>query len=129
MVENCFSVAVFCICAAVLAVLLRQYCHEQSLLLSLGACTVVVGGFMMFLAPLITEIRDIFSAAGISEAYISIIFKAVAICFITRITCDLCRDSGEHAIASAAELWGRGAITFISLPIVRNLLEMIGGLL
>lgn len=129
MVENCFSVSVFCICAAALAVLLRQYCREQSLLMSLAACTIVVGGFMMFLAPLITEIREIFSQAGISDSYISLIFKATAICFITQITCELCRDSGELAIASAAELWGRGAITFISLPIVKNLLEKINELL
>lgn len=129
MVENCFSVAVFCICASILAVLLRQYCREQSLLMSLAACTAVVGGFMLFLTPIITEVRDIFSQAGISESYISLIFKAAAICFITQITCELCRDSGELAIASAAELWGRGAITFMSLPIVKNLLEKINELL
>lgn len=129
MVENCFSVTVFCICASILAVLLRQYCREQSLLMSLAACTAVVGGFMLFLTPIITEVRDIFSQAGISDSYISLIFKAAAICFITQITCELCRDSGELAIASAAELWGRGAITFMSLPIVKNLLEKINELL
>ncbi|MBO5384375.1 MAG: hypothetical protein J6A30_08755, partial [Ruminococcus sp.] len=46
MVENCFSVAVFCICAAIFAVLLRQYCREQSILIALAACVAVIGGFM-----------------------------------------------------------------------------------
>lgn len=125
MVESCFSVAVFCICAAIFAVLLRQYCREQSILIALAACVAVIGGFMLFLAPLISDIREIFSQAGVSDSYIALIFKAAAICFITQITCEICRDSGEAAIASAAELWGRGALTFMSLPILKALLERI----
>ncbi len=80
---------------------------------------------MLFLSPIVTEIRDIFTQAGISGDYISLIMKAAAVCFITQITCEICRDSGEMAIASAAELWGRGALTFMSLPIVKALLERI----
>lgn len=125
MVENCFSVAVFCVCSAILAVLLRQHCHEQSLMVALGACTAVAGAFMAFLAPLVSEMQNIFSEAGISDSYISLIFKAAAVCFITQITCEICRDSGENAIASVAEMWGRGAVTFMSLPVLKALLERI----
>lgn len=125
MVENCFSVAVFCVCSAIFAVLLRQHCHEQSLMIALAACVAVVGGFMVFLAPLVSDVQDIFSQAGISDSYISLIFKAAAVCFITQITCEICRDSGENAIASAAEMWGRGAVTFMSLPVLKALLERI----
>ena len=125
MVENSFTVGVFCICAAILAVLLRRYCMEQSLLISLAACAGILGGFLYFLEPMINDIREIFSAAGISESYISLIFKAAAVCFITEISCEICRDSGENAIASAAEIWGRGAITFMSMPILKMLVEKI----
>ena len=75
--------------------------------------------------PILTEISDIFTAAGISDDYISLVFKAVAVCFITQITADICRDSGETAIASAAELWGRAALVFMSLPVMRVLMEII----
>lgn len=129
MVENSLSISIFCICAAIFAVLLRQYCREQSLLIALGACTAVIGGFMLFLEPVISEVCEIFSEAGISESYMTLIFKAAAICFITQITCEICCDSGETAIASAAEMWGRGALAFISLPIIRSLLERISEIL
>lgn len=129
MVDNSFSVSIFCICASIFAVLLRQYCREQSILIALAACTAVIGGFMMFLNPMISDIREIFSQAGITDSYMSLIFKAVAICFITQITCEICRDCGESAIASAAEIWGRGALTFMSIPIIKALLEQINQLL
>lgn len=125
MVENCFSVAVFCVCSAIMAVLLRQHCHEQSLMTALMACIAVLGGMMVFVEPIISDVSDVFSQAGISDSYISLIFKATAICFITQITCEICRDSGENAIASVAEIWGRGAITFISMPILKTLIEKI----
>ncbi len=125
MVENCFSVAVFCVCSAIMAVLLRQHCHEQSLMTALMACIAVLGGMMVFVEPIISDVSDVFSQAGISDSYISLIFKATAICFITQITCEICRDSGENAIASVAEMWGRGAITFMSMPILKTLIEKI----
>ena len=125
MVENCFSVAIFCVCSAILAVLLRQYCNEQSMMIALSTCAGVLVGLMIFVEPLISEVSDIFSQAGISDSYISLIFKAAAICFITQITCEICRDSGENAIASVAEMWGRGAVTFMSMPILKALIEKI----
>ncbi|MBQ1339146.1 MAG: hypothetical protein IIY35_00790 [Ruminococcus sp.] len=129
MVENSFSVAMFCICGTSMAVLLRQYSREQAMLAALAACTVILGGFIAFAEPIMSEIRDIFEQAGISESYVSLIFKAAAICFITQITSEICRDSGESAIASAAELWGRGALTFMSLPVIRVLLDMINNMI
>ncbi|MCM1314112.1 MAG: hypothetical protein NC205_03110 [Prevotella sp.] len=125
MVENCFSVAVFCVCSAIMAVLLKQHCQEQSMMTALAACAAVMVGLMLFIEPLISEISDVFSQAGISDSYISLIFKAAAICFITQITCEICRDSGENAIASVAEMWGRVAVTFMSMPILKALIEKI----
>lgn len=92
---------------------------------ALGSCGAVLLAFAVMAEPMIAEIGGIFEQAGISESYISLIFKAVAICFVTQLTCEICRDSGENAIASAAELWGRGAMTFMSLPVVRALVELI----
>lgn len=129
MVENTLSVSVFCICGVVLAVLLRQYCREQSLMIALGICTAVMGAFLLYVEPIIGEIRELLYLAEISDDYLGLIFKAMAICIITQITCDICRDSGELAIASAAELWGRGTLAFMSIPMIRSLMEMINEIL
>ncbi len=129
MVENAFSTAVFCVASAILAVLLRQYVREQSLFISLAACVVVSGALFTMLAPVLADIRQFFLDSGLPESYISLVFKATAVCLITQVTSDLCRDSGETAIASAAELWGRGAVTFLSLPLIRALITRIGEIL
>lgn len=94
-------------------------------MISLAACAVVLGAFIIMINPVIQQVECLFTQAGISSSYISLIFKAAAICFITQITCEICRDSGENAIASAAELWGRGAVTIMSVPVIEALVEMI----
>lgn len=129
MVESAFTTAVFCVASAILAVLLRQHVREQSLFISLAACVVVTGGLFAMLAPILGDIRGLFLDSGLPESYVSLVFKATAICLITQITSDLCKDSGETAIASAAELWGRGAVTFVSLPLIKALISRIGEIL
>ncbi len=129
MVSGCISTSVFCITAVILSVLLKQYSREQSLMLSIGACAAILGGTMIYIESVIYEIRDILSQGGISEDFISIVFKSTAICFITQITCEICRESNEYAIASACELWGKTALTVVGLPVLRKLIEIIDELL
>ncbi|MCD7891320.1 MAG: hypothetical protein LUG26_06050 [Ruminococcus sp.] len=54
MVNSCFSVVVFCVCASIFAVLLRRYCTEQSLMIAIAACAVVMIGFVTMVQPIIT---------------------------------------------------------------------------
>ena len=96
---------------------------------SIGVCAGVFTLFtLMFESPL-TEIKDIFEMAGIDESYISIVFKTLAICCVTHITAEICRDSGEGAIASAAELWGRAAVLVLGLPVLKVFLQLINDLM
>ena len=125
MIDSCLTTAAFCICSALLAVLLRQYSHEQSMLLSLAACIGIMTASLMFISPLINTIRELFSSAGIEDGCITVIFKAAAISVITEITCELCRDCGENSIAAAAGIWGRGMLMFLALPIVKEIIDRI----
>ncbi len=125
MVSDITAVSGFCIAGAVLAVLLKQYCKEQSMILSLGVCVIVFAGAVSVLSPVLDRLEVLFTQSGLDESYISLVFKATAICFITQITSDLCRDSGESAIASALELWGRVSIMLMSVPLIESIVEKI----
>ncbi len=129
MVENCFTVGTFCVVGCLLAVILKQYCSEQSMMISIAVSVSVISLFVLFLADPMDEIRSIFESAGISESCVSIVFKVLAICCITNISAELCRDSGEGAIAVAAELWGRGAVIVLSLPLMRSFISLIDKLI
>lgn len=119
------AVSGFCIAGALLAVLLKQYCREQSMMLSLGVCIIVFAGAVSIISPVMERLTLLFTQSGLDESYISLVFKATAICFITQITSDLCRDSGENAVASVMELWGRISVMLISVPLIESIVESI----
>lgn len=129
MVDNCFAVGVFCVGGALLSLLLKQYCSEHSLTVSLAVCASVFIGAVIMLERPVSEIRELLLSAGLPDSYISVVFKALAICCITSITSELCRDSGESAMGAAAELWGRGALIAAGLPVVRGFIELIDKLI
>ncbi|MBR6967518.1 MAG: hypothetical protein IKH78_03205 [Ruminococcus sp.] len=125
MVENCFTVAVFCLAGVILSVLLKQYCSEHSVTAAAAVCAVAAAAAVTMLEWPLSEIRYFFSQAGVSESYIELIFKSVSICFITNISSELCRSSGEIAIASAAEMWGRAALTVLCIPVLEDIVQLI----
>ncbi|MDD6344628.1 MAG: stage III sporulation AC/AD family protein [Oscillospiraceae bacterium] len=125
MVSDVTAVSGFCIAGALLAVLLKQYCREQSMMLSLGVCIIVFAGAVSIISPVMERLTLLFTQSGLDESYISLVFKATAICFITQITSDLCRDSGENAVASVMELWGRISVMLISVPLIESIVESI----
>ena len=129
MVGSCFTVGVFCVGGAMLALLLKQYCAEQSMLISVAVCTLVFAAVVVMLEEPVNEVRDIFEKAGVPESSISIVFKALGISCITHISAEICRDSGEGAMGAAAELWGRVAVAMLSLPIMKSFLQLIDKLL
>lgn len=108
-----------------MAVILRQYCREQSVLLTVFVCCGVIYGAFGMLAPVLGEIRGLFQSAGLDEGYTVLLFKAAAICTITDITKNICIDSGETAMAAAASFWGRTALTYMSMPLLRTIVDMI----
>ena len=125
MVSDVTAVSGFCIAGALLAVLLKQYCREQSMMLSLGVCIIVFAGAVSIISPVMERLTFLFTESVVDESYISLVFKATAICFITQITSDLCRDSGENAVASVMELWGRISVMLISVPLIESIVESI----
>ncbi len=129
MVDSCFSVGVFCVCGALIAVILKQYCAEHSLAVSIAVSASVMIAAIVLLETPLAELRAMMTSAGISEGYINIIFKAVAICCITHISAQLCRDCGEGAMGAAAELWGRAALAAISLPVLGEFLSLMDRLM
>lgn len=107
-------------CEILIYTLLRQYKPEFAPLSEIAAVVVI---FFM----LTDEIKEafgvfdaFFSECGISSEYISVLIKVAGTAFITQLTADMCRDSGECALASKVEFAGKIIITAASLPIIKG---------
>ena len=112
--------------SAVLCIIVRQYKPEMALGISI-ACGVLIMGAVI--APSVELISQLTGAAGLDGGYSRTLFKALAVCYITQLGSDCCRDAGESAIAGKIELAGKAAVVVISLPVFSALAEIVTGLL
>jgi stage III sporulation protein AD len=114
---NIFTVLGFAVTAAVLAVLLRQYRPEFSMLASAAACVMILAYAVIKGLPVINEMTSFAAKANIRSDWASVLVKSVGICFVAQLGADVCRDAGESAIASKIETAGKLAILLTALPL------------
>lgn len=117
------------ILSAVLCVIVRQYKPEMALGISTACGILILTAVITMLAPSVSAIAELTEAAGLDEGYAAILLKALAVCYITQLAADCCRDAGESAIAGKIELAGKAAIVVISLPVFASLAELVTNLI
>lgn len=122
---NILAIACLGITAATLSALLKRYNGEFSLFISLGASIIIMGTVLLAVYPLIDLIEELTEMIGTDAQYAAVLMKALAVCYITQLASDCCRDGGETAIAGKVEFGGKIAILLISVPLFEKLIGII----
>lgn len=115
--------------AAVTAVMIKSYRPEMALVISISAGVLIMAAAVITLSPAFEEVKSALERANVSAPYISVLFKALGICYLTAFAADTCKDAGEQSIASKVELAGKAALILVSLPMFKNILDMVTGLI
>lgn len=110
--------------AVVILVMLRQYKPEYAIMASIGAGLIILTWILQYISPILNEFQRMLDATGMQSEYAEVLLKALGICFITQLACDVCRDAGEGAVASKIEMTGKTAVLLLALPLFKNLLDI-----
>ena len=119
---NIVQILGICVVSAAVAVLLKGYNSEYSLLISLISGTAILLMLISDVTEKLYEVRNAVSAFTASSLFI-VALKSLGICVITGFIADSCRQAGQISLASKAELAGRCAIFVLSVPMLLSLLE------
>lgn len=109
----------------VLGLMLKGQHKPIAALLSLGGCCIVCLSAVRYLSPVVdflTRLRDL---AGISDEMLSILLKAAGIGLLSELAGVICADVGDAALGKTVGLLGCGAIVWVSLPLLEQLLELL----
>ncbi len=113
----------FAIISLFLYGILRQYNPNYAILLSCVCCVFLVVYAVGTLEPVFNLVQNL--SQHTSFEGVSIIFKAVGIAVLTQFTQELCRESGQTALASSVEFVGKVAVIIISVPLLVSLSDII----
>lgn len=119
---NIVQILGICVVSAAVAVLLKGYNSEYSLLISLISGIAILLMLISGVSEKLYEVRNAVSGFTASSFFI-VAFKSLGICVITGFIADSCRQAGQLSLASKAELAGRCAIFVLSVPMLLSLLE------
>ena len=126
---NIIAITGLGITAAALSAVIRKYNGEYSLFISLAASLLILGAVITALSPLLDLINELTEASGADSGYIAVLLKALAVCYITQLASDCCRDSGESAVAGKIEFAGKIAVLLIAVPLFESILGIVKDLI
>lgn len=110
--------------AAFLAVILRRHVPEQGLAVGLAAGALLLIAAVSQSLPFFRELEELLAAGGLSDTYVSVLFKALGVCLLTQLAADACRDAGEQGLSAKTELVGKLALLTLALPLFRKVGEL-----
>jgi len=111
--------------ASTVCLLLKKSNPEMGIPLSLALC---VGGFAMalgLLGPIMKLLESTRRMSGLSDALFYPVVKSVGIAICARLACEVCRDSGQGAMAGCVETLGTVCALYAALPLMETLLGML----
>lgn len=115
--DKLIIIAGACIFAAVMCRVFDSTAKEYGVLIKIALAAGIAAVVIGCLVPMIERIEDMYSRISADEAYLTIMLKALGICYLTQLAADICRDSGEGTLAVQSEMAGKTALLLISLPL------------
>ena len=118
------------IIAAILAVFLKE-----SRLPALAVVIAMVAGIIILLQllPSLVQTVDVFrqlaERVNLNNVYLTTILKIIGITYVAEFGAQICRDSGQGALATKVELAAKVIIMMMAVPIMAAILDAVWKLL
>lgn len=114
---------------SIMAVFLKSIKSEYSVL-----CVIV--GSIILIAYIINALTDVFAffgtvvdKTGVDKDLFGVLLKIIGVGYLVEFSAGICVDTGNSSIASKVQIAGKILIFLLSLPIIKNLFEMVLGLI
>ncbi len=119
-----FGVAII---AVLLLVVLKKESPDIALTAKMCAGVILAVGCIASMSPIVEYVEQIGESLGADEALgssVEVLLKALGVSILAHITSTVCKDAGEGSVAYYVELGGKIEIMLISLPLLKELIEV-----
>ena len=113
----------------ILTLVVGRQSKDMSLLLTLAVCVLVFIAALSFLEPVTELLRELRRLGNLDSEAVSIALKCAGIGLLSELIGLICADAGESAMGKALEVLSAAAVLWLSLPLIRELLTLIEGVL
>ena len=118
-------VATLAIVTVIAATVIRRGAFELTIPLIMGAGALILLLVAEDLSHVVTTMSGLVDLAGLDRGLVAPIAKTVALSLLTKVTGELCRCSGEGAMASFVEIAGTMLALAVAVPLVEGVIVML----
>jgi stage III sporulation protein AD len=123
------KIASISLIALTLIIFLKQTNKEFAFILTVATVVILFGIIINNFFDVINRIYAISSTVENLNSYITLMVKILGITLLTQFIIDLCRDSGENALANQTEIMSKILILVMVLPLFEAVMNIVAGLL
>ena len=117
------TACVFAIVSSSIVLIIRSFRPEFTLPLSIAAAIGLTLICVDSIFSLNTAVSKLYE--NIKSAYIKILLKGAGICIISRVTSDICKDSGLTSISAGIDSICRLSLCALAIPLLLEVIELI----
>lgn len=122
---NLFALCGFALLTGFLLKLSEEFFPKFKPLILTAAGTLFLLFFLGKIAPLWKRLSLLGNESNI-PALFTLLFKGFGLSLLVSVSASFCRDLGEERVAEKLELCGKGAVLYLSFPLLEYLLNWIG---
>ena len=113
----------------ILVLVVGRQSRDLGMLLSLAVCVLLALGALEFLEPVMELLDELKRLGELDGGAVGILLRCAGIGMVSELAGLLCADAGEGAMGKALQICANAAILWLSLPLLRQVLTMIGEVL
>lgn len=123
--EGFIQVSAGVLLTVLLTVALNKQGKDMAMLLTAAACCMVIAVVVTYLEPVLDFVSDLQVIGKLDSEMVRILLKTVGVSLVAEIAALICADCGNSALGKAIQILAVAAVLWLSLPLLRGLMDMI----
>ncbi|MGI6731267.1 MAG: stage III sporulation protein AD [Anaerovoracaceae bacterium] len=120
-----FKIAAIGICGVITASMVKNSRPEFATYVVVATVMIIFAMIIYKLSAVFEFLRSIYDEISYGRNFFPIIIKVLAVAYVADFAAQICRDSGESAIATKVELAGKIIIFYLAVPVIVAVIELI----
>ena len=123
--DEIIKVVAFAFIALFIVLIFKDKREDISTMISIVVGILIFMFMFSKLTTVLNLLQQLALKANIDYIYLSIIFKILAIAYLSSFCSEICKDAGQENIASKVEFSGKILILVLAMPILMAVLQSI----
>ncbi len=120
------ALAVMC---AMMALVLKNQRPELAVQMGIAAGALILLLISNELINVIDQVNKIGDEFGVNGQQLMVVIKVIGMAYLAEFGVQICKDSGENALAGKVELAGKVMIIAVALPVISSLISLVTSIL